>query len=91
MPWACASGDFVGKRVGAVTGMAAHRDLLARAPEDVQVLHNRPNDSSHKSPNWRSAWHSVMSRHEPLTIPRTETDWRNLTASPQTFLMWTYA
>jgi ABC-type amino acid transport substrate-binding protein len=31
-------GDFVGKRVGAVTGMAAHRDLLARAPEGVQVV-----------------------------------------------------
>jgi ABC-type amino acid transport substrate-binding protein len=30
--------DFVGKRVGAVTGMAAHRDLLARAPEGVQVV-----------------------------------------------------
>jgi ABC-type amino acid transport substrate-binding protein len=31
-------GDFVGKRVGAVTGMAAHRDLLERAPEGVQVV-----------------------------------------------------
>ena len=31
-------GDFVGKRVGAVTGMAAHRDLLGRAPEGVQVV-----------------------------------------------------
>lgn len=31
-------GDFVGKRVGAVTGMAAHRDLLKRAPEGVQVV-----------------------------------------------------
>jgi ABC-type amino acid transport substrate-binding protein len=31
-------GDFVGKRVGAVTGMAAHRDLLRRAPSGVQVV-----------------------------------------------------
>jgi ABC-type amino acid transport substrate-binding protein len=31
-------GDFVGKRVGAVTGMAAHRDLLKRAPDGVQVV-----------------------------------------------------
>jgi ABC-type amino acid transport substrate-binding protein len=31
-------GDFVGKRVGAVTGMAAHRDLLRRAPEGVHIV-----------------------------------------------------
>lgn len=30
--------DFAGKKVGAVTGMAAHRDLLKRAPADVQVI-----------------------------------------------------
>jgi ABC-type amino acid transport substrate-binding protein len=30
--------DFVGKRVGAVTGMAAERDLLQRAPPGVQIL-----------------------------------------------------
>ncbi|MGE0815546.1 MAG: substrate-binding periplasmic protein [Vicinamibacterales bacterium] len=30
--------DFTGKKVGAVTGMAAHRDLLKRAPEGVQVV-----------------------------------------------------
>lgn len=30
--------DFAGKKVGAVTGMAAHRDLLKRAPSDVQVV-----------------------------------------------------
>jgi polar amino acid transport system substrate-binding protein len=31
-------GDFVGKKIGAVTGMAAHRDLLRRAPEGVQIV-----------------------------------------------------
>lgn len=31
-------GDFVGKRVGAVTGMAAERDLLQRAPPGVDVV-----------------------------------------------------
>jgi ABC-type amino acid transport substrate-binding protein len=30
--------DFLGKKVGAVTGMAAERDLLRRAPEGVQVV-----------------------------------------------------
>jgi ABC-type amino acid transport substrate-binding protein len=30
--------DFHGQRVGAVTGMAAHRDLLKRAPEGVTVV-----------------------------------------------------
>jgi ABC-type amino acid transport substrate-binding protein len=30
--------DFKGRRVGAVTGMAAHRDLLKRAPEGVRVV-----------------------------------------------------
>lgn len=30
--------DFKGQRVGAVTGMAAHRDLLKRAPEGVEVF-----------------------------------------------------
>jgi ABC-type amino acid transport substrate-binding protein len=30
--------DFRGQRVGAVTGMAAHRDLLKRAPEGVEVV-----------------------------------------------------
>lgn len=30
--------DFVGKRVGAVKGMAAERDLLRRAPPGVQVV-----------------------------------------------------
>lgn len=30
--------DFTGRKVGAVTGMAAHRDLLKRAPEGVQVV-----------------------------------------------------
>jgi polar amino acid transport system substrate-binding protein len=30
--------DFAGKKVGAVTGMAAHRDLLKRAPAGVQVV-----------------------------------------------------
>jgi ABC-type amino acid transport substrate-binding protein len=30
--------DFVGKKVGAVKGMAAERDLLRRAPEGVQVV-----------------------------------------------------
>ncbi len=30
--------DFKGRKVGAVTGMAAHRDLLKRAPEGVQVV-----------------------------------------------------
>ncbi len=30
--------DFQGRKVGAVTGMAAHRDLLKRAPEGVQVV-----------------------------------------------------
>jgi polar amino acid transport system substrate-binding protein len=30
--------DFVGQKVGAVTGMAAHRDLLRRAPEGVQMV-----------------------------------------------------
>lgn len=30
--------DFKGQKVGAVTGMAAHRDLLKRAPEGVQVV-----------------------------------------------------
>lgn len=30
--------DFTGKRVGAVTGMAAHRDLLKRAPTGVEVV-----------------------------------------------------
>jgi ABC-type amino acid transport substrate-binding protein len=31
-------GDFVGKRVGAVQGMAAQRDLLRRAPEGVNIV-----------------------------------------------------
>lgn len=31
-------GDFTGRKVGAVTGMAAHRDLLKRAPAGVQVV-----------------------------------------------------
>src|SRR5262245_5242042 len=31
-------GDFVGKKVGAVKGMAAERDLLRRAPQGVQVV-----------------------------------------------------
>lgn len=30
--------DFMGKKVGAVTGMAAHRDLLKRAPNGVEVV-----------------------------------------------------
>jgi ABC-type amino acid transport substrate-binding protein len=30
--------DFVGKKVGAVTGMAAERDLLRRAPGGVQIV-----------------------------------------------------
>jgi len=30
--------DFVGKEVGAVTGMAAERDLLRRAPAGVQIV-----------------------------------------------------
>ena len=30
--------DFQGQRVGAVTGMAAHRDLLKRAPQGVNVV-----------------------------------------------------
>lgn len=30
--------DFKGRTVGAVTGMAAHRDLLRRAPAGVQVV-----------------------------------------------------
>lgn len=30
--------DFVGKKVGAVTGMAAHRDLLRRAPPGVHIV-----------------------------------------------------
>ena len=30
--------DFVGKKVGAVTGMAAERDLLRRAPTGVQIV-----------------------------------------------------
>jgi ABC-type amino acid transport substrate-binding protein len=30
--------DFVGRKVGAVTGMAAHRDLLRRAPPGVNVV-----------------------------------------------------
>ncbi len=30
--------DFVGKRVGAVKGMAAERDLLRRAPSGVQIV-----------------------------------------------------
>lgn len=30
--------DFMGKKVGAVTGMAAHRDLLKRAPQGVEVV-----------------------------------------------------
>lgn len=30
--------DFTGRKVGAVTGMAAHRDLLKRAPTGVQVV-----------------------------------------------------
>ncbi len=30
--------DFQGRKVGAVTGMAAHRDLLRRAPKGVQVV-----------------------------------------------------
>ncbi|MCC6990620.1 MAG: transporter substrate-binding domain-containing protein [Acidobacteria bacterium] len=30
--------DFTGRKVGAVTGMAAHRDLLRRAPAGVQVV-----------------------------------------------------
>jgi len=30
--------DFKGRKVGAVTGMAAHRDLLKRAPEGVEVV-----------------------------------------------------
>lgn len=30
--------DFGGRKVGAVTGMAAHRDLVKRAPEGVQVV-----------------------------------------------------
>lgn len=31
-------GDFVGKRVGAVQGMAAQRDLLRRAPQGVDIV-----------------------------------------------------
>ncbi len=31
-------GDFVGRKVGAVTGMAAHRDLLRRAPTGVEIV-----------------------------------------------------
>ena len=31
-------GDFAGKKVGAVTGMAAERDLLRRAPSGVQIV-----------------------------------------------------
>lgn len=30
--------DFSGRKVGAVTGMAAHRDLLKRAPTGVQIV-----------------------------------------------------
>ena len=30
--------DFIGKKVGAVTGMAAERDLLHRAPPGVQIV-----------------------------------------------------
>ena len=30
--------DFAGKKVGAVKGMAAERDLLRRAPSDVQIV-----------------------------------------------------
>tara|TARA_B100002003_G_scaffold78187_1_gene73179 strand:+ start:515 stop:1273 length:759 start_codon:yes stop_codon:yes gene_type:complete len=30
--------DFVGKKVGAVTGMAAERDLLRRAPDGVEIV-----------------------------------------------------
>ena len=30
--------DFIGKKVGAVKGMAAERDLLRRAPEGVQIV-----------------------------------------------------
>lgn len=30
--------DFTGRKVGAVTGMAAHRDLLRRAPQGVEVV-----------------------------------------------------
>ena len=30
--------DFKGKKVGAVTGMAAHRDLLRRAPQGVEIV-----------------------------------------------------
>lgn len=30
--------DFVGKKVGAVKGMAAERDLLRRAPDGVQIV-----------------------------------------------------
>ena len=33
-----AIGDFVGRKVGAVTGMAAERDLLRRAPTGVQIV-----------------------------------------------------
>lgn len=31
-------GDFIGKRVGAVQGMAAQRDLLRRAPQGVNIV-----------------------------------------------------
>ncbi|MEZ5293190.1 MAG: transporter substrate-binding domain-containing protein [Vicinamibacterales bacterium] len=30
--------DFTGRKIGAVTGMAAHRDLLKRAPAGVEVV-----------------------------------------------------
>lgn len=30
--------DFMGRKVGAVTGMAAHRDLLKRAPAGVEIV-----------------------------------------------------
>ncbi len=30
--------DFVGRKVGAVTGMAAHRDLLRRTPPGVEIV-----------------------------------------------------
>lgn len=30
--------DFIGKKVGAVTGMAAERDLLRRAPDGVNIV-----------------------------------------------------
>ena len=61
--------DFVGRKVGAVKGMAAERDLLRRAPPGVQIVLDGTDLS--RSSTSSSAWASWTRSRRPSTSRST--------------------